>query len=179
MLVRNKKFVVKTDSEMKRMLNWSLSVAVLFCFTNVLFPCRRQNVTEKQKTEVRWRRSSDDRRRPGQFLLRRDTGRDGNNVGGNYDIWPSLSCFSHVAFSDATNFPISSSDEGISQYTSIVDVWNGEDAFDTKSVEAVGKHHDVSVKVVTSNTRYMSNCSVIFDSRWRKKKITRMTKMNR
>lgn len=89
------------------------------------------------------------------------------------------SCFSHVAFSDTTNFPLSSSDEGISQYTSIVDVWNGEDAFDTKSVEAVGKHHDVSAKVVTSITRYMSNCLVIFDSRWREKKITRMTKINR
>lgn len=63
-----------------------------------------------------------------------------------------------MTFSDTANFPLPLSHKGISQYTSIVNVRNGKDAFDTKSVETVSKHHDVSSKVVIPVIRYLSDC---------------------
>lgn len=71
-----------------------------------------------------------------------------------------LRVVSHDVFSDTANFPLSPFDERISQYSSIVHVRNGENAFHSKSVEAVGKHHDVSAKVVIPDTQYtyISNC---------------------
>lgn len=62
-------------------------------------------------------------------------------------------CLARDVFSDTTNLSLSTFDEGISQYTSIVHVRDGEDAADTASLEATGKRYDMFAEVNTRSPR--------------------------